>query len=100
VEDALAKKGLRLPTKCYTPLPVNYCPELDTSAELKADGVQILSGAHRHFTVGSGNRSSRYTIGDIPLVHFPGIAAVFGHLQQVYRMFGYLKQHLEEETGL
>ncbi len=40
VEESLAKKGLRLPTKCYTPLATDYCPELDTSAELKADGLQ------------------------------------------------------------
>ena len=40
VEEALAKKGLRLPTKCYTPLSVDYKPELDVSAELKGDGMQ------------------------------------------------------------
>ncbi len=40
VEEALAKKGLRLPSKCNTPLPTDYRPELETSPELKADGVQ------------------------------------------------------------
>ncbi|KAI2493253.1 Reverse transcriptase (RNA-dependent DNA polymerase) [Fragilaria crotonensis] len=40
VEEALAKKGLRLPGKCYTPLASDYKPELETSAELKSDGVQ------------------------------------------------------------
>jgi hypothetical protein len=40
VEEALAKKGLRLPTKCYTPLQADYRLELDVSAELKSDGVQ------------------------------------------------------------
>jgi hypothetical protein len=40
IEDTLAKRGLRLPTKCYTPLPSDYRPELETSAELKSDGVQ------------------------------------------------------------
>jgi hypothetical protein len=39
VVDALAKKGLRLPSKCYTPLPVDYKPELDVSTKLKSDGV-------------------------------------------------------------
>jgi Reverse transcriptase (RNA-dependent DNA polymerase) len=33
VEEALAKKGLRLPTKCYTPLSSDYRPELEVSAE-------------------------------------------------------------------
>ena len=37
VEEMLEKKGLRLPTKCYTPLPTDYRPELDTSSELKSD---------------------------------------------------------------
>ena len=40
VEEALAKKGLRLPSKCYTPLPTDYKPELETTPELKAEGVQ------------------------------------------------------------
>ena len=40
VEEALGKKGLWLPTKCYTPMSTDYCPELDTSNELKSDGVQ------------------------------------------------------------
>jgi hypothetical protein len=40
VESVLAKRGLRLPTKCYTPLPTDYRPELETSEELKADGLQ------------------------------------------------------------
>ena len=40
VESELQKTGQRLPTKCRTPLSSNYRPELDTSAELKADGVQ------------------------------------------------------------
>ena len=40
VEDTtLAKSGLRLPTKCYTPLSSDYRPELETSGELKRDGV-------------------------------------------------------------
>jgi hypothetical protein len=42
VEESLAKKGLRLPTKCYTPLPPDYRPELDTTNELKSDGTQCF----------------------------------------------------------
>ena len=40
VEEALAEKGLRLPSKCCTPLSTDYKPELETTPELKADGVQ------------------------------------------------------------
>ena len=36
VEEALGKKGLWLPSKCYTPLPPDFWPELDTSSELRA----------------------------------------------------------------
>ena len=41
IEDVLAKKGLRLPSKYITPLKGGYKPELDSTCELKADGVQL-----------------------------------------------------------
>jgi Reverse transcriptase (RNA-dependent DNA polymerase). len=40
VEERLQKEGLRLPSKCGTPLQQGYKPELDCTAELKADGMQ------------------------------------------------------------
>lgn len=40
-EAFLKRKGLRLPSKCYTALPNGYLPELETLAELKANGVQF-----------------------------------------------------------
>ena len=39
LEDVLTSRGRKLSTKCYTPLSNNYKPELDTSKELKANGV-------------------------------------------------------------
>ena len=90
VEETLAKKGLRLPTKCYTPLPVDYRPELDTSAELKSDGVQYyqeLIGVLRWAV----------EIGRLDILLETSLLSTFlasprcGHLQQAYRMFGYLK---------
>ena len=39
VEEVLAKSDHRLPTKCGTPLKSEYRPELDTSPELKQDGL-------------------------------------------------------------
>ena len=39
LEDVLSSRGHRLPSKCYSPLSNNYRPELDTSPELKADGL-------------------------------------------------------------
>ena len=40
VGQKLNEEGKRLPTKCKTPLKSGYCPELDVSQEVKADGVQ------------------------------------------------------------
>ena len=37
IESVLAKKGLRLPSRCITPLKGGYKPELDSTCELKAD---------------------------------------------------------------
>ena len=40
VTQVLDRKGLQLPSKCLTPFSSGYSPEMDTSPELKADGVQ------------------------------------------------------------
>ena len=40
VEENLDKNNKRLPIKCGSPLTPGYKPELDTSAALKADGLQ------------------------------------------------------------
>ena len=40
IEDTLQKAGQCLPLKCKTPLVHGYRPELDTSPELKSDGLQ------------------------------------------------------------
>ena len=40
-ERSLAKRWLRLPTKVFTPLASDYRPELETSAELKSDSIQL-----------------------------------------------------------
>ena len=41
IEDGLNKKGLRLPTRCELPIRHGYRPEMDCTAELKADGLQF-----------------------------------------------------------
>ena len=40
IEETLQKMGQRPPSKCKTPLTYGYCPELDVTPELKADGLQ------------------------------------------------------------
>ncbi|KAI2498409.1 Reverse transcriptase (RNA-dependent DNA polymerase) [Fragilaria crotonensis] len=91
VEEALAKKGLRLPGKCYTPLASDYKPELETSAELKSDGVQYyqeLIGVLRWAV----------ELGRVDVLLEVALMSTYmmamprdGHLQQLYRIFGYLK---------
>jgi hypothetical protein len=39
VQESLAKKG-HLPSKCFTPLAVDYHPELESLPELKSDEIQ------------------------------------------------------------
>ena len=75
VEEALSKKGLRLPTKCYTPLPTDYRPELDTSAELKSDGIQYFQElAYWDATMGGRDWTGRHLVGNLPDVNTSGNA--------------------------
>ena len=41
VEDTLAKKGLRLPTKCYLPKKHGYRTEMGFTGEFKYEGLQL-----------------------------------------------------------
>lgn len=92
VEEVLAKKGLRLPTKCYTPLASDYRPEFDASPELKSDGIQVyqeLIGVLRWAV----------ELGRVDILLETALMSTYmampreGHLQQIYRIFGYLKSH-------
>jgi Reverse transcriptase (RNA-dependent DNA polymerase) len=92
VEESLAVQGLRLPTKCFTPLPADYKPELETSPELNSDGVQIyqeLIGVLRWAV----------ELGRVDILLEASLMSTYmamprsGHLQMLYRMFGYLKIH-------
>ena len=90
VEEVLAKKGLRLPTKCYTPLPTDYQPELETTPELKSDGIQTyqeLDGVLR-WAVELGRVD---ILLEIALMSTYLAMPREGHLHQIYRMFGYVK---------
>ena len=90
VEEALAKRGLRLPSKCYTPLPSDYRPELETSPELKSDGIQLyqeLVGVLR-WAVELGRVD---ILLEVALMSTHMAMPREGHLQQLYRIFGYFK---------
>ena len=90
VEESLARIGLRLPTNANTPLPSEYRPEMETSAELKSDGVQTyqeLIGVLRWAV----------ELGRVDILLEASLMSTYmampreGHLQMLYRMFAYLK---------
>ena len=90
IEQTLAETNQRLPTKCRTPLSSGYRPELDTSPELKAEGLQryqelisILCWA--------------VELGQVDILLEPALMSMHlalpkrGHLEQLHHIFGYLK---------
>ena len=92
VEETLAKKGLRLPTKCNLPRNHGYRPEMDCTGELKADGLQ----QYQEIIC-----SLCWAI-DISRLYILLETAIFskyvslpreGHLEQVLHIVGYLKRH-------
>jgi hypothetical protein len=92
VEEALKAKGLRLPSKCLTPLANKYRPELDVTSELKADGVQWYQEL-------IGTLRWACEIGRIDILLEVSMMSSHlalprqGHLEQVLHLFGYLKAH-------
>ena len=92
VTEVLEKKGLRLPSKCLTPLSNGYRPEMDTSPELKADGVQYyqeLVGVLR-WAVEIGRVD---ILLEVSLMSTHLALPRQGHLEQIIHIFGYLKIH-------
>ena len=92
VELLLQKKGLRLPSKCFTPLKSGYRPELDCTNELKADGghwYQEIIGSLRWAV----------EIGRVDILLETSLMSTYlalpreGHLEQTLHIVGYLKQH-------
>ncbi len=90
VEEALAKRGLCLPSKCYTPLPSDYRPELEISPELKSNGIQLYQEM-------IGVIRWAVELGMVDILLEASLMLTYmamprkGHLQLVYRMFGYLR---------
>ena len=92
VESILMKKGLRLQSKCVTPLKHGYKPELDCTGELKADGLQWyqeLIGCLRWAV----------ELGRVDILLETSLMSQHlalpreGHLEQVLHIVGYLKSH-------
>ena len=90
VEQTLQKSGQKLPSKCKTPLSSAYRPELDTSPELKEDGLhryQELIGVLR-WAVELGRV---YILLETSMMLTHLALPRHRHLEQLYHMFGYLK---------
>ena len=92
IEETLHKMGQRLPSKYKTPLAYGYCPELDITPELKADGLQryqeligILCWVVELGRVDTLMETSMMST-DLAMPRQ-------GHLEQVHHIFGYLKEH-------
>ena len=92
VEETLAKKGLRLPSKCITPISHGYRPEMDATGELKPDGVQWYQEI-------IGSLRWAIEIGRVDILHEVSLLSKHlalpreGHLEQVIHVVGYLKSH-------
>ena len=92
IEAVLKKKGLRLPSKCVTPLRSGYKPELDCTGELKADGLQWYQEM-------IGCLRWAVELGRIDILLETSLMSQHlalpreGHLEQVLHMIGYLKAH-------
>ena len=92
VEEKLAKSGRRLPSKCSSPLKAGYKPELDVSGELKGDGLhyyQELIGVLR-WAVEIGRLD---VLLEVSLMSAHLALPREGHLEQLFHVFGYLKEH-------
>ena len=92
VDDKLAERGHRLPNKCPTPMTSGYRPELDATAELDAEGgrlYQELIGVLRWAV----------ELGRIDIMLEVSMLSTYlalpraGHLEQVYHIFGHLKEY-------
>ena len=92
VEKVLAKSDQRLWTKCGTPLKSGYQPELDTNPELKKDGLQRYQEliGMLHWAVELGRVD---ILLETALMSTHLALPRWGHLEQLYHIFGYLKAH-------
>ena len=92
IEQTLAETNPHLPTKCRTPLSSGYRPELDTSPELKTEGLQRyqeLIGI-LHWAVELGRVD---ILLETALMSTHLALPRRGHLEQLHHIFGYLKMN-------
>ena len=92
IEQMLAESNQRLPIKCQTPLSSGYRPELDTSPELKTEGLQryqeLISIVHWAVELG---RVDILLETSLMSTHLTLLR--WGHLEQLHHIFSYLKMN-------
>ena len=96
VKDHLKSKNLSLPTKADTPMSYGYRPEQDTSDELNASDAayyQSLIGILR-WIVELGRPDICV---EVSMLASHMALPRQGHLNQLYRIFGYLNNHHNSE---
>ena len=92
IEQTLAESIQRLPTKCRTPFSSGYRPELDTSPELKTEGLQRYQEL-------IGILRWAVELGQVDILLETSLMSThialprWGHLEQLYHIFGYLKMN-------
>ena len=92
VEQELARANQRLPSKCRTPMTVGYRPERDVSADLTSEGIQRYQEI-----IGMLHWAAE--LGRVDILLETAMLSTYmalprkGHMEQVYHMFGYLKDH-------
>ena len=99
VEQILQKGGQKLPNKCKTPLSSSYRLELDSSPELKEDGLQ-------HYQELIGVLRWAVELGRVDILLETSMMSTHlalpqrGHLEQLYHMFRYLKANPKRKLYL
>ena len=92
VELELSRVNQRLPSRCKTPMTVRYRPERDVSAELTSAGVQRYQELIRVLRWAA-------ELGRVDILLETAMLSTYmalprkGHWEQVYHVFGYLKNH-------
>ena len=92
VELELSRVNQRLPSRCKTPMTVGYRPKCDVSSELASAGVQRYQEL-----IGVLRWAAK--LGRVDILLETAMLSTYmalpqkGHLEQVYHVFGYLKNH-------
>ncbi len=92
VEAMLAKNNLKLPSRCSTPLPSAYRPELDTTPLLADEAINYFQSqiSILRWAIELG-RIDIYV--DVARLSHYLVNPRQGHLQAIYHIYAFLKRH-------